>query len=297
MTTFPSPGSASEPAPARPGRKLGPIAETVSTAHCAWLKPTRKWYLSSGFTLDELSRLVPLAKSKLSELLRGIGHYPRWEVTYRLAVVLGIPSWPLYRLWRQAAVEAGKSRDWVDRSTDNTVAVVTVHPVLPLELGALRSTVENGYLAYTGAFLTGEAREAVVEDAFDQLWLHFDEALSSPDVRRYAWKILRVTVMARVAHRGRPELGEAAFDTVALREETTAEAEQLTESMALFAAMNQLPEAQLDVIVLRRMCGFPPERVADLLGVPLAAVRSDERHANRLLDTLIELHATEGPTP
>ncbi|MFH8717704.1 hypothetical protein ACH4GC_41385, partial [Streptomyces zaomyceticus] len=69
-------GPASEPAPLRPGRKLGPIASTVGSSHRAWLTPTRDHYLLSGRTLSDLSARV-LAKSKLSELLRGVGHYCR----------------------------------------------------------------------------------------------------------------------------------------------------------------------------------------------------------------------------
>jgi hypothetical protein len=140
--------STSEPLPGRPGRKLGPIAATVGTLHRAWLEPTRERYLSSGQTLSDLSFHVLLAKSKLSELLRGIGHYPRWEVIHRLAAVLDIPSWPLYRLWRQAALDAGKSRDWVDRSTEGTTAVATARSGPPMEHGALHLTAEDGNLAY-----------------------------------------------------------------------------------------------------------------------------------------------------
>ncbi|MCQ8775052.1 sigma-70 family RNA polymerase sigma factor [Streptomyces telluris] len=295
------PGPDSEPAPARPGRKLGPVAGTVSSSHRAWLDPTRECYLTSGRTLSDLSLRVPLAKSKLSELLRGVGHYPRWEVIQRLAAELDMPGWPLYRLWRQAALDAGKSRDWVDRSTEGTITVATAHPGPPLEHGALRSMVEADYRRYAEVFLHGEHRDAVVEDVFAILWLSFDEALASPDIRRYAWNILRATVMAKAGHRDkRPILGEAAFDTVALRTQTSKEnqAAQLAESLELFTAISKLPDAQLDVMVLRHLCGFSPKKVSDLLGIPLAAVRSDERHAERFLDDTIGLPPqTGGRTP
>ncbi|MEU3529167.1 sigma-70 family RNA polymerase sigma factor [Streptomyces sp. NPDC038707] len=295
MTTFPSP----EPSPGRPGRKLGPIAPTVGTLHRAWLEPTRERYLASGRTLSDLSFHVLLAKSKLSELLRGVGHYPRWEVIHRLAAVLDIPGWPLYRLWKQAALDAGKSRDWINRSTEGATVVATAHSGPPLEHGALRLTVQDGYLAYAGTFLTGDARDAAVEDAFAILWLSFDEALASPDIRRYAWDLLRATVKARADYRDeRPVLGEAAFDTLALCQETSAEgqAAQLAESLELYAAISRLPDTQLDVMVLRHLCGYPPEEVSDLLGLSLATVRSTERHARRFLADTIEPPATEGPT-
>ncbi|GGS08829.1 MULTISPECIES: sigma-70 family RNA polymerase sigma factor [Streptomyces] len=296
MTTFPAP----EPSSGRPGRKLGPIAPTVGTLHRAWLEPTRERYLASGRTLSDLSFHVLLAKSKLSELLRGVGHYPRWEVIHRLAAVLDIPGWPLYRLWKQAALDAGKSRDWINRSTEGATAVATAHSGPPLEHGALRLTVEEGYRAYAGAFLTGDARDAAVEDAFAILWLSFDEALASPDIRRYAWDLLRATVKARADYRDeRPVLGEAAFDTLAMRQQTSVEgqAAQLAESLELYAAISRLPDTQLDVMVLRHLCGYPPEDVSDLLGLSLATVRSTERHAQRFLAETIEPPATEGPTP
>ncbi|MEU3904057.1 sigma-70 family RNA polymerase sigma factor [Streptomyces goshikiensis] len=298
-TSFNMPGPASEPAPVRPGRKLGPIADTVSSSHRAWLEPTRERYLASGRTLSDLSQKV-LAKSKLSELLRGVGHYPRWEVIHRLAGELDLPNWPLYRLWKQAAMDAGKSRDWVDRSTDGTTAVATARSGQPLEHWALCQTIADGYLAYARVFLTDDAPKTAVEDTFAILWLCFDEALASPDIRRYAWNILRATVKAKANYRDeRPVLAEAAFDTITVRDASLEDQPtRLAESMELFTAISKLPDAQLDVMVLRRLCGFQSEQVSDLLGIPLAAVRSDERHANRFLDDTIELPPrTGGPTP
>ncbi|TQJ37717.1 hypothetical protein FBY34_7862 [Streptomyces sp. SLBN-115] len=59
MTTpFDPPVPPASPAPVRPGRKLGPIAENVGSAHRAWLEPMRETYLRSGLTLSELSLRV-----------------------------------------------------------------------------------------------------------------------------------------------------------------------------------------------------------------------------------------------
>ncbi|WP_369180965.1 RNA polymerase sigma factor [Streptomyces mutabilis] len=98
---------------------------------------------------------------------------------------------------------------------------------------------------------------------------------------------------------GRPELGGAAFDTVALQNLTdpAAYANELTETLELFAAISRLPDRHLDVIVLRRLCGFTHEAVSALLGTSLATVRSDERHATRFLDSVIPPPRTEGTTP
>ncbi|MDI3390633.1 sigma-70 family RNA polymerase sigma factor [Streptomyces sp. B-S-A8] len=300
MTNYSS--AARGPEPSRPGRKLGPIAANVGTLHRAWLGPIRNRHLDSGRTLIDLSERVPLSKSKLSELMRGVGHYPRWEVLHRLASELNAPHWPLYRLWQQAALDAGKSRDWIEGSTERHTLITTRRPGPPLEFDALRSMVELDYRRYARAFLTEGACKEAIEDAFAILWLSFNEALSSPDTRRFAWLILRSTVMARAMDdTGHPRLEMAAFDTVALKEKEGADleacAEQLSESLQLFQAISKLPDAQLDVMVLRYLGGLTPQRTSNLLGVPLAAIRSDERHAKRNLERVIRpLPETGGPT-
>ncbi|MGW2787035.1 sigma-70 family RNA polymerase sigma factor [Streptomyces populi] len=258
-------------------------------------------YLASGLTLSELSIRLRFAKSKLSELLRGVGHYPRWEIVYMLAGELGMPSSPLYRLWRQAAFEAHKNNDWVENCTDHTPILTTAPTTPPLEHRAFRELVENDYSLYAQTFLDDDQRDAAVSDTFDILWLSWNDALASYDARHFSWNVLRATVMARTPHRdGRPELGRAAFDTVALQSLTEPDdlMNQVAESLELFTAMSRLPAGQLDVMVLRRLCGFLPETTSALLGTSLATVRSDERHATRFLESVLcPPPSTEGNTP
>ncbi|MFI1622383.1 sigma-70 family RNA polymerase sigma factor [Streptomyces lydicus] len=301
MTTpFESPVPAPGPAQARPGRKLGPIADCVGSSHRAWLEPMRESYFASGRTLSHLSDRVLLAKSKLSELLRGVGLYPRWEVIDRLSTELNMPTWPLYRLWRQAALDSQKTREWIDRSTEKTT-LATTNPKPPLEHDAFCQMVEMDYLRYAQVFLFDDARDAAVAGTFDILWLYWNDALASPDIRRYAWSILRATVMSKTPHLdGRPDFGPAVFDTVALRSRASEDDRmaQVAESLELFKAISKLPDAQLDVMVLRHLCGVPPAHVSALLGVSLPAVLSDERHAVRYLERAIYLPPeTGGPTP
>ncbi|MFC9268730.1 sigma-70 family RNA polymerase sigma factor [Streptomyces zhihengii] len=292
------PAPAPEPAPVRPGRKLGPIMEGVGSVHRAWLEPLRAAYLGSGLTMSHLSVRVPLAKSKISELLRGLGHYPRWEIIFSLSVPLEVPSWPLYRLWRQAALEARKSPDWVEQSSDRIPVTTAQTP--PLDHRAFQETVETMYRLYAQVFLDDDQRDTAVSNTFDILWLSWNDALASPDIRRFAWQALRATVMSRTPHiDGRPEFGAAAFDTIALRQLSTeaAQMHQMAESLQLFKAMSWLPEQQLDVMVMRRLYDFPPEEVSALLGVPLAIVRSSERHAIHFLESVIcPPTETEGTT-
>ncbi|MFJ1874333.1 sigma-70 family RNA polymerase sigma factor [Streptomyces chartreusis] len=265
------------------------------------MDPLRETYLASGLTLSDLSTRVRFAKSKISELLRGVGLYPRWEIVYLLAAELDMPNWPLYRLWSQAAYEAHKSSDWVDNCTERTPILTATHTAPPLDHRAFRELVEMDYLLYAQAFLDDDQRDAAVSDTFDILWLSWDDALASHDTRRYAWNVLRATVMTRTPHRdGRPELGMAAFDTVILQSLTDPadRVNQIAESLELFTAISRLPSSQLDVMVLRRLCGRAPETVSALLGLPLAAIRSDERHATRFLESVLcPPPLTEGNTP
>ncbi|MGW2183929.1 sigma-70 family RNA polymerase sigma factor [Streptomyces sp. NPDC001732] len=122
------------------------------------------------------------------------------------------------------------------------------------------------------------------------LELRWHEALSSTDVVRFAWSVLRSSVMVRAPHvDGRPDLGTAVFDTVALDRAVSDEEKfaQLEESSALFKVLSRLPDQQLDVMVLRHLRGMPPSMVADVLGVPIASVRSDERHAMHVVETVL----------
>lgn len=271
----------------RPGRKLGPVVDGVGSTHRAWLDPMRGKYLTSGLTLTELGTRVPLAKSKLSELLRGAGLYPRWAIVHSLGQVLDLPQWPLQRLWQQAARDAHKTTDWIKNS--NRKPVLT-RSGPPLDHGAFRELVEDDYTLYAQTFLDDQLRDTAVADTFDALWLSWDDALSSHDTRDYAWQVLRTCVMSRTLHLdGRPELSLAAFDTVALRGLVNERDRvgQVEESLNAFRAISRLPDHQLDVMVLRYLHGMDAERVSSLLGASLATVRSEERYAVQHLDSVL----------
>ncbi|MGW7455287.1 sigma-70 family RNA polymerase sigma factor [Streptomyces sp. NPDC054787] len=104
--------------------------------------------------------------------------------------------------------------------------------------------------------------------------------------------------MARGPHTdGCPDLAGAAFSTVALGNVTgLATFIQAERTLALFRAVSELPDVQLDVIVLRHLRGMDITPVADLLGVTPAFVISTERHARRSLTTRLNLRThPEGP--
>jgi DNA-directed RNA polymerase specialized sigma24 family protein len=285
--------------PGKPGRKLGPIADGVGTAHRAWLEPLRARLLASGLTISGLAQRAGWPKSKVSELLRGVGQYPRWEITHSLLHVLGIPTWPMRRLWSAAALQARKKQEWIDGCIERVV-LSTGPDVPPVDHLAFAELNRTPYTAYARVFLR-DACEAdqVVAETFDVLWLQWEEALASADVQKFAWQVLRQSVMARTPHTGgHPELVPAAFDTVALHR-TTCIAEQfaqIEESIALFKALSHLPGLQLDVMILKHLRGMDDTAVADVLGVPVASVSSADRHAKRSLTEALSHACQEEPT-
>ncbi|MER5950292.1 sigma-70 family RNA polymerase sigma factor [Streptomyces sp. NPDC001904] len=274
--------------PARPGRPLRDIVDDCSSDHRAWLKPTREAYLRSTLTMSVLSSQLHMAKSKISELLSG-RLYPRWDQLASLAAALSIPTVPLYRLWMQAApaIRLKTPTTWNQERTPTT----QLQP--PVDHTAFRELTDDNYHFYAGVFLPDPQHRAAVRDTYDQLWLSWNQALASADIRRYAWDVLRTTVMRRTPHiDNRPQFGHTAFDTVAMTrlnrpDHAQSAVEQFTETQNLYRAMSRLPASQLDVMVLRSLGGLDEEAVSSLLGVPLASVRSDERYATQVLARLL----------
>ncbi|MGH4029132.1 helix-turn-helix domain-containing protein [Actinomycetota bacterium Odt1-20B] len=272
--------------PGRPGRKLGPISENAGPTHRAWLEQLRQAYQASGLTLQQLENTTGWSRSKISELLRAAGRYPRWEFIRDLLNALG---WPLAsvemlrRMWVQAAREANKRTVWI-----NDCVLKDLRPGQPpLDFSAFQHLHRPVYHAYTSTFLRrpADARRAV-DDVFNLLLILWDEALESENPERFAWQLLRGTVLERTPQAdGHPALAEAAFDTLALHRTEGVEARfrQIEESLSLFEQLRRLPEAQLDVMVLLHLRGQSETATADVLGLSLASVRSTARHARRNL--------------
>ncbi|MEW2260393.1 hypothetical protein [Streptomyces sp. NPDC047869] len=86
---------------------------------------------------------------------------------------------PLYRLWRQAALETqNKSRAWIAKSSAARGTMMATRATPPMELSAFREITEGGYRLYAGVFLAG-CCDAALEETYDQLWLSWDQALAS----------------------------------------------------------------------------------------------------------------------
>lgn len=284
------------PSRSKRGRKLGPITAGTGRAHRAWLEPLRGSYQASGLTIGQLERETGWSRSKISELLRAAGRYPRWEFTRSLLTAL---RWPapsmadMRALWALAARETNKRTIWINNCLQGDG--LSADDRLPLHFAAFQDLYREAYTGYALTFLRRrpEARRAV-NDVFILLLFLWDEALASDNPERFAWRLLRQTVLERTPHPGgSPALVEAAFDTVALRGAADPVA-QIEESMLLFDAVRRLPPGQLDVMVLLHLRGMDESGVAAVLGIPLAAVRSTARHARRHLDERLRTATQEG---
>ncbi|WP_411146819.1 helix-turn-helix domain-containing protein [Streptomyces sp. x-80] len=269
----------------------------MSAAHRAWLEHLREKFLTSGLTIAELAQRAGWSKSKVSELLRGAGLYPRWEITHGLLHVLGVPTRPMRRLRTAAAREARKKQDWIDGCI--TKVVVSTGPAVPpLDHLGFTELNRGAYTAYARVFLRRDEAERTVAETSDVLWLRWEDVLVSSDVQKFSWQILRRGVMARTPHiDGYPELTHAVFDTVVLSKTSgPAGFNQIEESLRLFQAISRLPPFQLDVLVLRYMRGMGEEAVADVLGAPIASVSSADRHAQRSLANALNSSTAPGGT-
>ncbi|MFE2040260.1 XRE family transcriptional regulator [Streptomyces sp. NPDC059477] len=296
----PSPGPAKPPPlPATPkrGRPPAPISQDAGPVHRAWLEPVRTILFSGGLTLDDLVERSGYSKTRISELLRGNGYYPAWEITFSVTHALGLPAPPLRRLWAAGAREARKGDGWIEYSIAQ-VAHDGHGPPLPYQ--AFTQRMAGTYADYARAFLLTDRRARyVVREAFDMLWVCWNHAVTSENLHRYAWRLFRSRVMIRASRwqDGRVDLRPAVFSTHEVHDHAAAPGHLvvLTELVDLFDAITRLPEDQLDVVVLRHLCGIPHQRIADVLGHAHAITHAVDHHARAALKDF--LRPSSPPTP
>ncbi|MFG3134255.1 XRE family transcriptional regulator [Streptomyces tendae] len=288
MNTPHVPEQPADDSPSRRGRPPEPICDDAGATHRTWLETVRSRLVASGLTLDELVSRSGYSKTRLSELLRGKGYYPGWEITYSVVKALDIPPWPVRRLWTAAAREAEKDPAWIKNGIQAVQPLGPDQP--PTAHFGFTQTMNCPYTAYARAFLQEDQRaRRVVGETFDILWLNWDEATTSPETPRHAWQLLRSKVMARAFQRdGHPDLRAAAFHTVA-----QARIDDLAERMAsidklagFFDAIACLPPDQMDVTVLRYLCGIHPDAVHGIVGLPQAIAHTLDHHARGALNGL-----------
>ncbi|MFI8086767.1 XRE family transcriptional regulator [Streptomyces sp. NPDC086080] len=285
---------AAQPPPhsVRRGRPPAPISPDAGPLHRAWLEPVRNVYFTSGLTQDDLVDRSGYSKTRISELLRGNGYYPPWEITFSVIHALGMPTPPMVRLWKAAALEADKGPEWI-RQCIEQVAHEAEGPPLPYQ--AFTETMHRPYLEYARAFLLTDRRaRGVVAETNDILWLSWKEATASENLNRYAWLLLRSRVMLRAARDGgRPDLRAAVFSTREIRaHQDPGRMVALSELTDLFDAVSRLPDDQMDVAVLHYLCGIPDQRIPDVLGLSPAIAHAVDHHARATVEALLGIPDT-----
>jgi len=141
--------------------------------------------------------------------------------------------------------------------------------------------------AQTGSL---EAADQIVDDVTAQLADLWACASGPDDVERYAWALLKTTIVRWLNDRQtRSAFVETlVFDRTALAMDYVRERFNLIEeSLSLYTAVSRLPEREYDVIVLRYVLGYSTAQAAAVLGIDARGVnrsiRSAKRHLTREL--------------
>ena len=138
--------------------------------------------------------------------------------------------------------------------------------------------IENLYRRYAGdvrrfaLYLCGDAMMAdeITSDTFVRAWMAADR-IRQPTVKSYLFAIARnayIDLLRRAARH--TELDEKMRDT---RISPLTQMEQSAEVRAVIAALQQLPEMDRTVLLMRALDEMSYEEIAETLGIPVIAAR------------------------
>lgn len=167
--------------------------------------------------------------------------------------------------------------------------------MLPLDFEAFHRMHRPAYVRWAKTYLNNQAdAEEAVDWAFEQLLVTWSQVLAKESPAAYAWQVMknRTVDVGRALGRHEALVDTAAFETAAPREAVDPIG-QLEESIALYRAIESLPERQRDVTVLLYSHGHSVRETTDHLGITPAAARSTARYARRRMQETLGL-AKEG---
>ncbi len=167
--------------------------------------------------------------------------------------------------------------------------------MLPLDFQAFHSLYRGTYVRWGEIYLGSRAEaEDAVDEAMLELLGQWTKVLEQPEPAAYAWWLVknRVKDAARARDR-RQKLTDAVFATRAVYD-TVDPIGELETVMALWEAVDALPERQHDVVLLRFSIGHSTRKTAEVLGVTEATVRSTLRDARRRLAAAFGLDPRKG---
>jgi len=161
----------------------------------------------------------------------------------------------------------------------------------PVDFTAFHTMHRGAYVRWASLYLGSRAdAEDAVDDAMLEMLGKWPTVLSKPEPAAYAWTIVksRTKDAARARDRRQKVVTTAAFMAACLGE-TTDPIGELETSLAIQQAIEELPERQHDVFVLRYSLEYTAQETADLLGITEATVRSTIRDARRRLIAALDL--------
>jgi len=138
--------------------------------------------------------------------------------------------------------------------------------------------IENLYKRYAGdvrrfaLYLCGDVvmADEITSDTFVRAWMAADR-IRQPTVKSYLFAIARnayTDLMRRAARH--TQLDESMPDT---RVSAQTHMEQSAEVRAVLAVLQQLPEMDRSVLLMRAFDEMPYEEIAETLGIPVVAAR------------------------
>ena len=138
--------------------------------------------------------------------------------------------------------------------------------------------IENLYERYAGdvrrfaLYLCGDAvmADEITSDTFVRVWMA-DGPIRQPTVKSYLFAIARnayIDLLRRSARH--TELDENMPDT---RISAQTQLEQSAEVQAVLAALQQLPEMDRTVLLMRALDEMPYEEIAETLGIPVVTAK------------------------
>jgi RNA polymerase sigma-70 factor (ECF subfamily) len=142
----------------------------------------------------------------------------------------------------------------------------------------MMTDIENLYECYAGdvrrfaLYLCGDVAMAdeITSDTFVRAWMAGDR-IHQPTVKSYLFAIARnayIDLLRRAARH--TQLDEKMPDT---RISAQTQMEQSAEVSAVLAALQQLPEMDRTVLLMRALDEMPYEEIAETLGIPVVAAR------------------------
>ena len=166
----------------------------------------------------------------------------------------------------------------------------------------MTTDIENLYESYAGdvrrfaLYLCGDPAMAdeITSDTFMRAWMAADR-IRQPTVKSYLFSIARnayIDLLRRAARH--TQLDERMPDT---RINAQTQMEQSAEVRAVLAALQQLPEMDRAVLLMRTLDEMPYEEIAETLGIPVVTAKVKVHRARLKLMQSRKAWRDAVPTP